>query len=345
MATTPTDFNEQIIASLSSGVIAIDHEGAIITANQAAANHLGVTLAHLQPGGKIEGITALAKIKQEMTETQQPISRRELEIDSPDGTRIIGLTASPMQGAAAFNGAIFLFADLTKLRELERSATLNRQLAQIGELTAGVVHELRSPLSVVSGMSELLLRKLKEKDNYRKAELIHDEAVNMAKLISQFLSFSRPFELSLGACSASDVAERALRLCDDIAKERGVTVTASVDDDVPSMNIDHSLISLAVANLLRNAVEVSETGTRVQLSITANTDAVKFRVEDEGPGIDIAPTEVLFDAFFSKKEGGTGLGLSIVHRIITAHGGKINYGNRELVGAFFDVRLPLAIAP
>jgi nitrogen-specific signal transduction histidine kinase len=193
MTNMPANFNEQLIASLSSGVIAIGAQGTIMTANQAAADHLGVGIARLQPGVEIdqlEGIKALVSVKLEMLETKQPISRRELEIESPGGTRTIGLTASLLQGPEEFNGAIFLFTDLTKLRELERAATLNHQLAQIGELTAGVVHELRSPLSVVSGMSELLLRKLKDADNYRKAELIHDEPVNMSKLISQFLSFS-----------------------------------------------------------------------------------------------------------------------------------------------------------
>src|SRR5690606_32244747 len=114
--------------------------------------------------------------------------RRELVLETPEGQKIVGVTASLLQGPAAFNGVIFLFIDLTEIRQLRRAAELNRQLAQLGELTAGVVHELRNPLSVISGMSELLMRKLGEgHEHQRKAKVIFEEAEELEKLITQFL--------------------------------------------------------------------------------------------------------------------------------------------------------------
>lgn len=337
---------EQIVSSLSSGVIAVDASGAVITANLAASRHLDLAGTELAPGTRLDTLPGVApplvRLVQELREARHGVSRREVTISTPDGDRILGVTASLLQGPDEFNGAIFLFIDLTELRRLEKTAELNKQLAQIGELTAGVVHELRNPLSVIAGMAELILRKCADGDAYHgKAQTIFSEAGHMEQLISQFLSFAKPFELRQALCPPMEVVERSVELAAPLAAHRQVELLVETRSGLPEILVDSSKMAQALSNILRNAVEVSAPGAGVRFQTRHIGDRIVFRIEDRGPGIHVGENDDLFSAFFSKKEGGTGLGLSIVHRIVTAHEGAVTYGNVGDGGAWFEVSLPL----
>lgn len=336
--------HEQIVSSLTSGVLAVDATGEIITANPAAARHLNLTCDALEPGAalsEIAGVAPLATILEEMREAPQSVSRREVVIPAADGPKVLGITASLLQGTAPFNGVIFLFIDLTQLRRLEKTAELNKQLAQIGELTAGVVHELRNPLSVISGMSELIARKSEPGDGHHdKANTIYAEAKQMETLIGQFLNFAKPFELKQDVCNPVQIAERSAELTAPLAAHREVRLERIEAPPLPTVLADAPKMAQAISNILRNAIEVSPEGATVTLRTTVQGENVCFRIDDEGPGIHLAEGEDLFSAFFTRKEGGTGLGLSITHRIITAHEGTITYGNNRKGGAWFEITLP-----
>ena len=338
--------HNQIISSLTSGVLTVDATGEIITANPAACRHLNLTCDALEPGtplDQIDSVAPLADLLQEMRETPQNVSRRELVLPSDDGPKVLGITASLLQGPAPFNGVIFLFIDLTELRRLKKTADLNKQLAQIGELTAGVVHELRNPLTVISGMAELILRKTDPEDSaYNRASTIHAEAKQMERLVAQFLTFAKPFSLEQTVCEPVSIATRSADLTAPLAADRNITVECTEEPSLPTILADAPKLAQAVSNILRNAIEVSPKGGTVRLRTTAqdSDSGICFRIDDEGPGIHLKEGDDLFSAFFSRKEGGTGLGLSITHRIVTAHEGSITYGNNGQGGAFFEITLP-----
>jgi len=192
----------QIIDSLTSGVLVLDMDGVVMTANHGACAHLGLDAGALQPGARLDGVPNAAPfvdVLRHMIVSRESMTRHEIGLRRPDGARKeVGLSASVLRDARGDVGVVFLFADITERRRLERTAELNRQLASIGELTAGVVHELRSPLSVLSGSAQLLLRKLDAEDARRPlAEGIEREALKLEKLIAQFLGFARPFELEI----------------------------------------------------------------------------------------------------------------------------------------------------
>lgn len=337
----------QVIEGLTSGVIAVDEAGTILIANTAAGRQLHTDPDLLRPGTQLQSgpaAAALLEVIAELRDNGIPISRREIHIDAPDGNcRIVGLTASPLRGPDRFNGAILLFVDLTEVRALERAATLNRQLAEIGELTAGVVHELRNPLSVISGMAELLARRLGEThEQFKTVSKIIQEAEQLDKTIRQFLSFARPFDLEMGACKAEELLERALLLTSHKAQSKQIELTASCQPGIPVFAGDPAKIAQAIANVAANAIEILSSGGKVWLRAVAEPDAAVFSVDDDGPGIHINPGEDLFTPFFSKKKaGGTGLGLAIVHRIVSAHKGKVTFTNRDGGGAHFEIRIPL----
>ncbi|HEO72591.1 MAG TPA: PAS domain-containing protein [Candidatus Hydrogenedentes bacterium] len=337
------DYYEQIIDSLTSGVIALDGDGAIVCSNPAAARYLGVPEESLQAGRRldcVEGVAPFVEAVSGVMEDHEPFSRHEVVLEGERGERVIGMSASLLRGPKTFNGAIFLFTDLTKMRHLERTAELNRQLAQIGELTAGVVHELRNPMTVVSGMAELLLRKIPEDDErHSPAELIYREIANLERAIARFLSFAKPFELDMKPCRPAAIVARAIQLCSHLAVRKGVNLNSEDAIDLPDVTADYDKAAEALGNIIGNAIDAVGKGGHVAVRTFADRAEVVFEVLDDGPGIELEPGEDLFQPFFTKKENGTGLGLSIVRRVITAHGGDMAYANREEGGARFEVRL------
>lgn len=342
----PAGIYEQVVESLTSGVLVLDAAGRIVAANRAAAHQLCVPPKAIGNGKRLQGEPALEAFATLFTEIQQrtePVYRREITLDTEEGCKIIGVTASVLQDGGVFNGAIFLFIDLSAVRALERSVELNRQLAQIGELTAGVVHELRNPLSVISGMAELLLRRLGDGHPLeRHVSTICHEAGELEKLIRQFLLFARPFGIERSRCAPDEIVDRALMLCERMAREKGVHIHVQHLPDAPVLDVDYGRMAQALSNLVRNAIEILKPGGRIHIrTVPEGAERLSFVVEDNGPGIQLAQGEDLFSPFFSKKEGGTGLGLSICHRIVTAHGGAITFGNRNAGGAWFRITVPV----
>ncbi len=343
----PAGFYEQIVDTLTSGVLAVDAAGCVLIANPAACAYLDVEMQALSPGVSLHGVAGvapLAAIFDEMKAHSQPLRRREIVLEPPAGNRVIGLNASLLEGPDVFNGAAFLFTDLTKVRELEREADLNRQLAQVGELTAGVIHELRNPLGIISGMTELLLRGMPEDEKLRqKAKSILKETEHLGRLVDQFLSFARPFELHPKSCLPQDILWRAMQLCEKKATDLGVALETQLGQKLPRLEADTEKAAQALANIVQNGIELQESGGRMSISCVAEEGGIRFRVEDEGPGLHLEEGKDPFAPFVSQRRGGTGLGLSIVHRIVTGHGGKVTCGNRTERGAWFEMRLPLTL--
>ena len=340
---TPENFYSQILKNLNSGVIVLDTAGTILTSNPAAAHFLNTVPENLECGKNLLGIENMEQfgiLLEELKSNQKPIQRREIQIKTDSEKRVLGLTASPLFDNDTCTGIIVLFTDLTKLRQLEYAANLNKQLAQIGELTAGVVHELRSPISVISFVAELMLRQIEpDTDLEKKINTILKETTQMEMLIRQFLGFAKPFVLNLEKSNSIDIIQRALELTNSSIIEKDIVVNKSLNES-DIIYCDPALVAQALGNILSNAVDAVKAGGEIWIISEAMDEYHSFRIEDNGPGLQLSEGDDIFSAFFSKKEGGTGLGLSIVHRIIMAHSGKISYGNRSDNGAFFEIHLP-----
>lgn len=338
------DLLAQILLGINSGVIALDAHDHIALVNPAAIGHLGPRGAALKPGAALAAQPELAPFQElidELNQTHTPISRREITVEGEEEERVLGVTASPLfDETGALSGKVFVFSDLTRVRALERQAELNAQLAQIGELTAGVVHELRNPLSVISGLAELLQRKLQDNERLaNNAAVIVEEVGNLDRLIRDFLVFSKPYEIEKSICEPAQLAARTQKQVERLARDHAIRLNLIIEDALPRIAADGPKLVQALSNLVRNAIEVSPPGGEVLLRVGHDDGEVSFEVADQGPGIDPAIGRNIFDPFYSKKSGGTGLGLSIVHRIVTGHGGAIGYRNRESGGAVFEIRL------
>jgi len=226
------------------------------------------------------------------------------------------------------------------MRERVRKAD---RLAAVGELSAGIAHELRNPLASISGSIEMLYHELAlEGENRRLMELIMRESDRLDRIISDFLEFARlRTPRRLPANLVRCVEEVATLLRQNADKSDGILIHAVCDPRLPDVWMDDEQMRQVFMNLAVNSCEAMERGGALEINATrAGEDTVRVSFADSGPGIDPEGMERLFEPFFTTKDGGTGLGLAMANKIVTAHGGSIEYRNGER-GAVFTIVLPV----
>ena len=242
------------------------------------------------------------------------------------------------------HGAICLFTDLTAVKNLEEQLRLKESLATVGELTAGIAHEFRNGLATIHGYSKLFDLKALP-DAYRTyVEGIRAEAESLNQVVTNFLNFARPAQLTLGPVDLRAVCERAAEELRAEARTLGGDIT--VRGDFGTLEGDEVLLRQAFSNLLRNAVEACADASLapvvlVKSEVDAAQRLMRIVVDDNGPGIQAAQREQVFRPFFTSKRNGTGLGLALVQKIIVFHNGRITVGTSPLGGASLQVSLPV----
>lgn len=340
--------SSEIIASMTSGLLVVGVQGEVRILNPAGRRMLGLPDAdwhrHYRDVLSIAG--PLADVIQESMAGAHPIVRRTLEMKAPGGAKHLGVTVSPIRdGKKELMGVICLFTDLSAVVELEDQLRLKDSLARLGELTAGLAHEFRNGLATIHGYSRLFdLDKLPQE--FRPyVEGIRGEADALGAIVTNFLNFARPTELTLAPVDMQSVAERA---ADDIRQEtRARHGEVAVRGEYGSVMGDEVLLRQAISNLCRNALEACAEGRVppqivVEGTIDPGPSQLRLTVADNGPGIDPALGDRIFRPFFTTRARGTGLGLALVQKIIVTHNGKVSAGRNPQGGATFLITLPLA---
>jgi two-component system sensor histidine kinase PilS (NtrC family) len=244
-------------------------------------------------------------------------------------------------------GVIAVFKDLTEVREMEERMRKADRLAAIGELSAGIAHEIRNPLASISGSIEILYNELElSGDDKHLMELIMKESDRLNKIINDFLEFARlrrPKRRPVAIARCLD--EVAALLANNPAARAGIEIRVVHGDDELVVETDEEQMKQVMVNLAINACEAMSGGGRLVIETRRTSDGqARITVRDEGPGIGGEARERLFEPFFTTKEGGTGLGLAIANKIVESHGGRIEARNREEGGAEFSVVIPLRAA-
>jgi two-component system, NtrC family, sensor histidine kinase HydH len=246
-------------------------------------------------------------------------------------------------------------------RRLERAqaeARRSERLAALGQLSAGLAHEIRNPLGVIKGSAEMLTQKLQASDELARelAGYISTEVNRLSDLVTEFLDFARPLHAQLHPANLIGLLDRVLKIVADryaSKTEAGkaeagkpVHVERNYATDLPLVPLDESLCEQAFLNLVQNAYEAMEDrgGTLkvdVRLAIKDSRDGVLLRMADTGPGVPEELREEIFNPFVTTKKTGVGLGLSIVSKIIDGHHGSIRVENAPAGGAVFTIFFPL----
>lgn len=242
------------------------------------------------------------------------------------------------QAAVATSRALIYQEVKDKERELMRS----EKLAALGELSAGIAHEIRNPLGVISGSAQTLGKTADEPTREELTEFIIEETERLNNLLRDFLDFARPRELNLTTCDLRKLADRSLELVDSKAADCGVKIEKEYSPDLPLIVVDPVQIEQIFVNLELNAIEAMPRGGTLKIGIgKSNSKKFALKISDTGCGISAQIRSRIYDPFFTTKETGTGLGLSVVHRIVENHAGEISLSSIEGEGSTFTVTLPI----
>jgi signal transduction histidine kinase len=220
-----------------------------------------------------------------------------------------------------------------KNRELER----RNRLAALGEMAAGLAHEIRNPLGGIQLYASLLAQDVADRpDSANTVRKIVSGVKRLEALVSQVLNFSKDIRADAEEADVAEIIREAVEVAEATAHANGVSVTLLAPSSL-MRTLDGRLLTQAALNLTLNAIEAG--GEHVDVTLTEADGRMSLVIEDDGPGIPADLLDRIFNPFFTTKDDGTGLGLSIVHRIVEAHGGAISATNRPGGGARFELRI------
>ena len=230
----------------------------------------------------------------------------------------------------------------------ERSRAENERLAALGNLTAGVAHEVRNPLNTIALTCRYLERLvtgseaepgLKGEVN-RSLEVVASELGRLGRTLDNFVLLAKPTELEMSDLDLADLVAQALALFAPELEEAGVRLERSVEGPLPIRG-DRDRLSEVVANIVRNALQAMPDGGTLRVWTERQDGLARVVFEDSGPGIPPAHLDRIFEPYYSTKRSGLGLGLALARKIVAAHGGSLEAANRPEGGAAFTLSIPL----
>jgi signal transduction histidine kinase len=227
-----------------------------------------------------------------------------------------------------------------RIQLAEQAARRSDRLAALGQLSAGLAHELRNPLGTIKASAELLQRNVASENDVARemAGFIASEVDRTNSLVTRFLQFARPLKLRRDKADLSQTLDRAIAQVEREAK--GAAIYKNYQPEIAPFPFDAELMERVFYNLILNAVQASPPGGAVSVKTRAGADRVEIAVIDRGVGIEPAQRDSIFNPFFTTKPEGVGLGLAIVSKIVDEHGGKITVESEPGKGSIFHVVLP-----
>ncbi len=352
---------ESILENMSSGIVTVDADGIVRHWNRAASEIAACPVGAMRGQPYVDafgpGLKEFTERLREALEQGTEGSRVAISIVRPNGTKVpLGMSTSLLRDPdGRRRGVIGLFQDLSDVRALEERIRRRETLAAIGELSAGIAHEIRNCLNPISGSVEVLQRELKVKgENARLLDLIVRESERLDNFIRELLDYARERPLK---CETLDL-DALLKDTVDVAQRHpsadGKTLRLTARGGDVTVHVDSEQMRQVLMNLILNALEAVEADGRVEVRIDARREKPAARahetspslvcveVQDNGIGIPTPEIELIFEPFYSTKRGGTGLGLAIANRIVERHGGAMEVESRLGAGTTMRVWIPRA---
>jgi two-component system sensor histidine kinase HydH len=224
------------------------------------------------------------------------------------------------------NGAVVVLRDLSQIKRLEEQVRRSEKLAAIGHLAAGVAHEIRNPLSSIRGFAYLLGRGHGEETPEREyADVMVREIDRINHVVTGLLNFARPMALETESIRILDIIDHVISLVSADAKPHDIDIRVDCEPTLRPMMVDPNQVTQALLNLMLNALQALQQGGLIMIQAATIEDgkAIEIRVTDDGPGIDPAVQENIFEPFYTTRERGTGLGLAMVQKIAENHNGSV----------------------
>src|SRR5450830_182903 len=337
-------FHENVVAGSAAAIAATDDSGRFTSVNPAFEALLGRGAASLV------GRPAAEVLPAALVSSTPPV---RLETDLGSGPRVLNVAVSPFPGAGPGSRArVLVLYDATETARLERALADRERLAALGTLSAGVAHEVNTPLAGVAGFARLLLDETPTDDPRRTlVEKIERQAFRASRLVSSLLDLARGKPREFARLEPAELAKEAAWALADESAARRASLDVDAAPGLPAVSGHRDALVQALVNLAKNGLEAvtspraaGDPPPAVTLRVAADDGHVLFSVEDNGPGLTDAEAARVFEPFYSTKtaKGGTGLGLAIARDIIQAHGGTLTVTSAGERGARFTVSLPAA---
>ncbi|MFI5306778.1 MAG: nitrogen regulation protein NR(II) [Polyangiales bacterium] len=345
-AATLARLNDDIVRSLSSGLLSTDLEGRIRTINPTGLEMLGAGDQQLL-GRSVSSVLDLdvRSLVGNLSHGESGRTRAEGIARRLDGTRFpVGYSVSPLaniDGAAI--GALVLFQDLSEITRLRELAAQKERLAVLGRLSAGLAHEIRNPLGSISGSVQLVRESPHlSSEESRLLGIILDEVERLDDLVSTMVQVGRPREPQRSEHDLRAVVEAVVEVARrGRAEAKDVAMKCNVPQSPVLAYVDGDQVRQVVWNLVKNALQASPPGATVHVSAAQKTDgSAVLEVRDEGQGIDPSQRDRVYTMFYSERTHGAGIGLALVRQIVDAHGGTIEIQSEQNQGATFIVTFP-----
>jgi two-component system sensor histidine kinase PilS (NtrC family) len=340
-------FHKQVIDNIPSGLLTIDMQGRVNLVNDAACAILGVTREDAVGKPIRQVLTGIEGWEVNEGRDDSRVPRAEILFHRADGAEVyLGFSSSPMRDTEGQSiGRVVIFQDLTPIRQMEERVRIADRLAGVGELAAGLAHEIRNPLASIAGSSQLLRESpTSSGESSTLLDIIGRESQRLNGLITDFLAYTGPSHRNTTRLDVAsllrDVADAA-RVGE--AREKGVAIELA---PLKALMVegDGEQLRQVAWNLVRNAVQAAPAGGKVMIDgfeqFRHGFRYVVAVVTDTGDGIAPGILEKIFNPFFTTKGGGTGLGLSISQRIVHQHKGFIEVRQAPGKGSAFSVFLP-----
>lgn len=331
--------HQDIVRSLASGLITIAPDGTVLAANVAAGDilrqpaqaMLNQPIDQLMPG--------LASLLAGGGEPR----RADLQVKTSTGDELtVGVTVSQLRDVRdQVIGRIVNFQDLTELRRLEHQTRLQDRLVTVGQLAAGIAHEIRNPLASISGSIELLKQAPQASEDDRTLmTIVNREIARLNVLIGDLLDYANPRPPRLVDFDLGVLVEETLQVARGDQAFGDVEISSEVDKPLP-VAADPAKLRQVLWNLVQDAADAASAGGKhIKVTARGGPEFATFTVEDDGPGIAPAQLAHIFDPFFTTKSKGTGLGLATSHAVIAEHHGRIDVESRVGEGTKMVVRIP-----
>ena len=338
--------NQHVIDSLPSGLATTDSNGRLLTFNRAAEIITG------RPFASVLG-RPIGEVMQLSTETVDALTA---DLGGARGRRMeghylrdgqpmeIGLSAANLETPGGRAGYLFTFQDVTEFKKLERDARMQQRLAAVGEMAAGIAHEIRNPLASMSGSIQILRQELPlSAEQSQLMDIVLRESERLNTTIGSFLAYARPQKFAIARFDVRRALNDAALLLRNSAEVHEGHV---IEIDLPGAELwyeaDEGQIKQIVWNLASNGLRAMPDGGHLHLAGTPDrgSDGVVITVRDEGVGIPSEELDGLFQPFHGRFAKGSGLGLAIVHRIVTDYNGEIQVSSQSGIGTTVSVRLP-----
>jgi PAS domain S-box-containing protein len=341
-------YSDFLLRSMTTGVIGVDFAGRLTSVNPAALDILDLSIE--DTGTELDAVLEpdhpIMDILEATLAGQTTQARQELLIQTRTGRqKWVGVHTAPLHDLdGMLIGASALLTDLTAVRKLQDEVRRKDRLAAIGQLSAGIAHEIRNPLAAIEGFSELLARRVPDEGARVLLDEIVQEVRHLNHIVSDFLTFAREPHLHCEPTEVSALVDGTLSLLLS-THAKPITLTGQLPQHLPPIVLDPNEFRRALVNILRNALEAMPDGGTLHVSADLSDDWLTVTIRDSGPGIPEHVKEHIFTPFFTTKDEGTGLGLAIAHKIIEGHRGIIDVESTPGTGSAFTIRIPAERIP